>query len=58
MDFAELFEKLTDFERTLKDKGSTSPPILATANVAQKQISKAQQFNRPAQRYNSTSNFR
>lgn len=37
IDFSELFDKLTDFERTLKDRGSSSPPTIVIANTTQKQ---------------------
>ncbi|KAK9170609.1 hypothetical protein Syun_002749 [Stephania yunnanensis] len=55
IDFSELFDKLTDFERTLKDKGSISPPTLVTTNVAQKQPTQTQHFNRSTQGYNANS---
>ena len=34
--FSELFDKLTDFERLLKDNEVSQPPILATANLTQR----------------------
>nr|GEU33194.1 putative zinc finger, CCHC-type [Tanacetum cinerariifolium] len=38
--YSDLFDKLTDFERMLKEKGSTSLPIIPTVNVTQRKLAK------------------
>ncbi|GJS02588.1 hypothetical protein Tco_0319096 [Tanacetum coccineum] len=47
--YSDLFDKLTDFERMLKEKDSTSLPIIPTVNVTQRQNSKGTQSQRSFQ---------
>nr|GEY12844.1 putative zinc finger, CCHC-type [Tanacetum cinerariifolium] len=51
--YSNLFDKLTDFERMLKEKDSTSLPIIPTVNVIQRQNSKGTQSQRSFQGYHS-----
>ncbi|GKA00873.1 putative zinc finger, CCHC-type containing protein [Tanacetum coccineum] len=51
--YSDLFDKLTDFERMLKEKDSTSLPIIPTVNVTQRQNSKGTQSQRSFQGYHS-----
>ncbi|PWA48240.1 hypothetical protein CTI12_AA492370 [Artemisia annua] len=51
--YSDLFDKLTDFERMLKEKDATSIPIIPTVNVTQRQNSKGTQFQRSSQGYHS-----
>ncbi|GJV96906.1 retrovirus-related pol polyprotein from transposon RE1 [Tanacetum coccineum] len=51
--YAELFEKLTDFERMIKEKDSASLPVIPTINATHRQNSKAPQFQKSFQAYNS-----
>ncbi|PWA86070.1 zinc finger, CCHC-type [Artemisia annua] len=64
--FSELFEKLVDFERMLKDSDSSQSTILTTANVTQKSSFKFQPHNkqysgnqgRPNKNYSNSRKFR
>lgn len=52
--FSKLFDKLTDFERTLQDKNLDSPPTLANENIAQKHPIQHSNSQKPGSSFNSS----
>ncbi|GKD37329.1 benzyl alcohol O-benzoyltransferase [Tanacetum coccineum] len=48
-----VIEKLTDFERMIKEKDSASLPVIPTINATHRRNSKASQFQKSFQAYNS-----
>ncbi|KAI4315920.1 hypothetical protein L6164_023949 [Bauhinia variegata] len=46
--YFELFDKLTNFERLLKDKGTSNKPLIAIANATQCHNQKSSNYQRPS----------